>query len=196
LSEAIWTAVKNVIVNVLAAPFRAIGRLFTSSDDKIDFSIDPVRFEPGSAAVSDAMDEQIKKLSDFLRNSPYVRLSLASALGESDFNALKTQELTARIQAYQRDQSIKELGPATERYFRLRFPTIKQPDTVEGMIAALRDVEPRPEPQAQKLAARRLEVVRERLGAAGIDAKRLETAAKNPPPDPKGDGRIEFSVAP
>jgi uncharacterized protein involved in outer membrane biogenesis len=195
LSEAIWTAVKNMIVNVLAAPFRAIGRLFSSSDDKITgFAIDPVRFEPGSAAISDAMNEQIKKLSDFLRTSPYVRLSLSSVLGESDFNALKTQEMTARIQAYQREQNIKELGPAVQRYFRQKFPTIKQPDTVEGIIAILRDVEPRPEGQAEKLAVRRVELVRERLSAAGTDAKLLETAAKNPPPDTKGDGRIEFSI--
>jgi uncharacterized protein involved in outer membrane biogenesis len=195
LSEAIWTAVKNMIVNILAAPFRAIGRLFTSSDDKITgFAIDPVRFEPGSAAISDAMDEQIKKLSDFLRNSPYVRLSLSSVLGESDFNALKTQEMTARIQAYQREQNIKELGPAVQRYFRQKFPTIKQPDTVEGIIAILRDVEPRPEGQAEKLAVRRLDLVRERLSSAGTDAKLLETAPKNPPPDTKGDGRIEFSI--
>ncbi len=196
LSEAIWTAVKNMIVNILAAPFRAIGRLFTSSDDKIAFSIDPVRFEPGSAAISDAMDEQIKKLSDFLRNSPYVRLSLSSVLGESDFNALKTQEMTARIQAYQREQNIKELGPAVQRYFRQKFPTIKQPDTVEGIIAILRDVEPRPEGQAEKMAVRRMELVRERLSAAGTDSKRLEAAAKNPPPDTKADGRIEFSIVP
>jgi uncharacterized protein involved in outer membrane biogenesis len=195
LSDAIWTAVKNMIVNILAAPFRAIGRLFTSSDDKITgFAIDPVRFEPGSAAISDAMNEQIKKLSDFLRNSPYVRLSLSSVLGESDFNALKTQEMTARIQAYQREQNIKELGPAVQRYFRQKFPTIKQPDTVEGIIAILRDVEPRPEQQAEKLAVRRLELVRERLSSAGTDAKLLETAPKNPPPDTKGDGRIEFSI--
>jgi uncharacterized protein involved in outer membrane biogenesis len=196
LSDAIWTAVKNMIVNILAAPFRAIGRLFTSSDDKIAFSIDPVRFEPGSAAISDAIDEQIKKLSDFLGNSPYVRLSLSSVLGESDFNALKTQEMTARIQAYQREQNIKELGPAVQRYFRQKFPTIKQPETVEGIIAILRDVEPRPEQQAQKLAVRRVELVRERLSAAGTDAYRIEAAVKNPPPDTKGDGRIEFSVVP
>jgi predicted transcriptional regulator len=125
-----------------------------------------------------------------------VRLSLSSVLGESDFNALKTQEMTARIQAYQREQNIKELGPAVQRYFRQKFPTIKQPETVEGIIAILRDVEPRPEQQAQKLAVRRVELVRERLSAAGTDAKRLEAAEKNPPPDTKGDGRIEFSVVP
>jgi len=195
LSEAIWTAVKNVIVNVLAAPFRAIGRLFTSGDKITGFAIDPVRFDPGDAAINAAMDEQLKKLNDFLRNSPFVRLALASVLSETDYSALKTQEVTAKIQAYQRQQNIKDLTPAAQRYFRQRFPNIKPPETVEGVVAVLRDVEPRPEAQAQKLAARRVEVVRERFSSAGTDAKRLEAVAKSPASD-KGEGRVEFSVVP
>ena len=196
LSEAIWTAVKNVIVNVLAAPFRAIGRLFTSGDKITGFSVDPVRFDPGSTAISEAMDEQIKRLSEFLRNSPFVRLSLSSVVSETDFGALKTQEVTAKIQAFQREQKLTEMAPAAQRYFRQRFPTIKPPDSVEGVVAVLRDVEPRPEAQAQKLAARRVEVVRERLSSAGADAKRLEAAEKTPPPGATGEGRVEFSILP
>ncbi|MGH7767965.1 MAG: DUF748 domain-containing protein [Candidatus Binatia bacterium] len=194
LSEAIWTAVKNVIVNVLAAPFRAIGRLFTSGDKITGFAIDPVRFDPGDTALTEAMGEQLAKVNEFLRNSPFVRLSLSSVVSEADLGALKTQEVTAKIQAYQRAQNIKDLAPAAQRYFRQRFPKINPPETVEGIVAALRDVEPRPEGQAQKLAARRVEVVRERLSAAGTDAKRFEAAAKSPAPDAKGDGRVEFSV--
>jgi hypothetical protein len=185
-----------MIVNILAAPFRAIGRLFTSSDDKIAFSIDPVRFEPGSAEISEPMGEQLGKLHGFLGNSPFVRLSLSSVVSDGDFTALKTQEVTAKIQAYQRAQNITDLAPAAQRYFRQRFPKINPPETVEGIVAALRDVEPRPEPQAQKLAARRVEVVRERLSSAGTDAKRLEAAAKSQSSDDKGEGRVEFSVVP
>jgi uncharacterized protein involved in outer membrane biogenesis len=196
LSEAIWTAVKNMIVNVLAAPFRAIGRLFTSGDKITGFAIDPVRFEPGSAEITGPMGEQLGKLHGFLGNSPFVRLSLSSVVSDADFTALKTQEVTARIQAYQRAQNIKELTPAAQRYFRQRFPNINPPETVEVIVAALRDVEPRPEAQTQKLAARRVEVVRERLTSAGTDAKRLEAAAKSPAADAKGDGRVEFSVVP
>jgi uncharacterized protein involved in outer membrane biogenesis len=197
LSDAIWTAVKNMIVNILAAPFRAIGRLFTSSDDKIAFSIDPVRFEPGSAAISGPMDEQIKKLGDFLRSSPYVRISLAPVTGAGDIQAFKTQEITARLQRVQRESLFYfTLEMAARGEFRKTFPDRKVPDNLNDIVAAFREVEPRPEQQAQKLAAGRLEVVRERLSAAGTDAKRLETAPKNPPPDTQGDGRIEFSIVP
>ena len=32
LRDAIWTAIKNVLVNVVTAPFKAIGRLFSSGE--------------------------------------------------------------------------------------------------------------------------------------------------------------------
>jgi uncharacterized protein involved in outer membrane biogenesis len=194
LSEAIWTAVKNVIVNILAAPFRAIGRLFTSDDKISGFSIDPVRFDPGAAGVTETMDEQLKRLSEFLRNTPAIRISLTPVLSEPDILALKTQEVTARLQRIQREERYGTLGQAANALFRKRFPNRNVPETVEGIVAAFRDVEPPPIEAAQKLAARRADAVRERLGAAGTDPARLETSEKSPPPDAKGEGRVEFSI--
>ncbi|MGH7831465.1 MAG: DUF748 domain-containing protein, partial [Candidatus Binatia bacterium] len=194
--QAIWTAVNNMLFNVLAAPFRAIGNLFTSGEKITGFSIDPVRFDPGTASITAAADEQLKRLGEFLRNSPFVRLSLSSMLSETDFSALKTQEVTARIQAFQREKKLTELTPAAQGFFRQRFPNVKPPDTVEAIVAALRDVEPRPEEQAQKLALRRVEAVSERLKSAGTDAKRLDTTGTTESSDPKSDGRVEFSIVP
>jgi hypothetical protein len=197
LSEAIWTAVKNMIVNILAAPFRAIGRLFTSSDDKIAFSIDPVRFEPGSAAVGPAADEQLKRVGEFLRTSSYVRLSLAPVTGAGDIQAFKTQEITARLQRVQRESFFYfTLEMAARGEFRKTFPDRKVPDNLNDIVAAFREVEPRPDGPARSLADRRVEAVRERLGAAGTDAKRLERAEKGAPDDAKGEGRVEFSILP
>ena len=60
-SDAIWTAVKNVIINVLKAPFRAIGGLFTSGDKIDELKVDPVDLrggergpEPGDGAADGA----------------------------------------------------------------------------------------------------------------------------------------------
>jgi hypothetical protein len=188
--------VKNVIVNILAAPFRAIGNLFTSGDKISGFSIDPVRFDPGAAGVNETMDAQIKRLSEFLGNTPAIRISLTPVLSEPDILAVKTQEVTARLQRVQREERYGTLGQAADSLFRKRFPNRKVPENVEGIVAAFRDVEPPPNEAAQKLAARRVEAVRERLGAAGTDAKRMEAAEKSPPPDATGDGRVEFSILP
>jgi len=196
LSEAIWTAVKNVLVNVLAAPFKLIGRMFTSGDKITGFAIDPVSFDPGSAAIGESADGKLKQIGEFLRNSPGIRLGVSAVVSDADLSALKTQEVTARIQRYQRDQNIRDLNTAAQRYFRQRFPDIKAPENVEGVVAVLRDVEPAPDEPAQKLSSRRVEVVRERLSSTGTEPKRLEAAEKGAPADAKGQGRVEFNILP
>src|SRR5882672_3205473 len=77
-SDAIWTAVRNVIVNILKAPFRAIGGLFTSGDKIDEIKVDPVVFAAGSAVLGPELERQTVRVADFLRRSPYVSLSLAS----------------------------------------------------------------------------------------------------------------------
>jgi uncharacterized protein involved in outer membrane biogenesis len=196
LSDAIWTAVRNVLMNVLAAPFKLIGRMFTSGDKITGFAIDPVEFDAGGASLSEAADGRIKQIGEFMRNSPAIRLALAPVISDSDVLALKTQEVTARLQRYQRDQKIGDLNTAAQRYFRQVFPNIKAPENVEGVVAVLRDGEPTPNEPAQKLSSRRVEVVRERLSSSGTEPKRLETAEKSASTNAKGQGRVEFSIVP
>jgi hypothetical protein len=197
LGEAIWSAVRNALVNILTAPFQLIGRLFTKDDKITGFSIDPVRFDAGSAAITEAMEQQLRRLGDFLRNSPFVRLSLSPVVSGTDVTSLKTQEVTARIQRLQREQQLPDLAAAARRLFTQKFPNRPVPESVEGMAAVLREAEAAPDEQARKLAQRRVEAVRERITrAAGVDGKRLEMAQTAPPADLKGDGRVEFSVLP
>ena len=47
-SDAIWTVVKNVVVNIVAAPFRAIGRLFKGKETRSSHS--PSSRSPSSPA--------------------------------------------------------------------------------------------------------------------------------------------------
>jgi hypothetical protein len=95
LSETIWTAIRNVIVNVAAAPFRAIGRLFTSDDNKIErLAVDPVVFEPGSAALAPAMEQHVLRVAAFLKGAPAVTLTLTPVATARDAASLRAQELT------------------------------------------------------------------------------------------------------
>jgi hypothetical protein len=196
LSDAIWTAVKNVLVNILAAPFKLIGSMFTSGDKITGFSVDPIPFDPGSSAIGQKADEQLKKIGEFMRGSPGVRLGLSGVVSDPDVAALKTQEVTARIQRYQREQNIGDLNSAAQRFFRQRYANIKPPETVEGVVAVLRDIEPASEESAKRLAARRVEAVRDRLTTTGTEAQRLESEEKPPPPSVEGDGRVEFEILP
>ena len=57
LRETIWTAIKNVLVNIVTAPFKTIGRLFaggekSSGDELEEPKVGPVTFAAGSAVLS------------------------------------------------------------------------------------------------------------------------------------------------
>ncbi len=197
LGEAIWTAVRNVIVNVLTAPFKLIGRLFTR-DNKIEgLDIDPIRFPPGAATVAGPMEEQLKRLGEFLRNSPAIRLTLAPVVSEADMTSLKTQEVTARVQRFQREQRLTDFAAAAARLHRERFPGKPVPKTPEEIVAALREAEPAPEEAGRALAGRRLEVTRGALTKAGdIDGGRLQAKEGAPVLGDSGEGRVEFAIVP
>jgi hypothetical protein len=197
LKEAIWGAVKSIIANVVLAPFRAIGRLF-SKDDKIEsVSIDPVRFGSGTAALAPGAEEHLKKVAEVLQKAPAIRIGLAPVVTEGDLLALKTQEVTARLQRIQREQGLPNLEAAGGRLYAERFPGKQPPKTLEEIVAALRDAEPAPQEAGRALAGRRLEATREALVKTGqIDAGRLQTADPPAGPAATGEGRVEFSILP
>lgn len=193
--EAIWTALRNVVVNILAAPFRLIGRLFTKGERIEALTIDPIRFESGSAAVSPAMGEHLQRVGEFLRASPFVRLTLAPVVTDADLTSLKTQEVTARIQRLQRERGITEFPAAAARVFREQFPDRAVPKTVEAIVAMLREHAPEPNAAARALAARRVEATREALvSIGGIPAERLPASEAPALLGAPGDGRVEVSI--
>ena len=197
LGEAIWAAVRNVIVNVVTAPFKLIGRLFTRDDKIENLAIDPILFAPGSATVAGPVEEQLKRVAEFLRNTPAIRIGLSAVVSQEDMASLKTQEVTARVQRIQREQRLPDLAAAAARLFAERFPGKPAPKTPEEAVAALRDAEPAPEEAGRVLAARRLEVAREALvKAGGIDPQRLQPGADPPPLGAPGEGRVEVVIAP
>jgi uncharacterized protein involved in outer membrane biogenesis len=122
LSDAIWAVVKNVVVNVVAAPFRAIGRLFKGNDDKIEsLGVDPVVFTPGAETLAPGMDEHLVKVADFMRRAPAIKLTLTPIIVPADVDNLKGQELTARLQARQREAKLPDFAAAVAAEYRARF---------------------------------------------------------------------------
>ena len=199
LGEAIWTAIRNVLVNVVAAPFRAIGRLFTSGDNKIEqLAVEPVIFEPGSAVITPSMEQHVLRVAQFLKGAPAVTLALAPVTSARDTASLRAQELTARLQAVQRDQKLPSYAQAVAAEFLARYPGTKPPlPPTDDQIAKLLELEPLPADRPSELATRRLQAVQQALETAGgIPATRLTAAAPVAPGDDTGDGRVDFRVGP
>ena len=193
-SDAIWTAVKNVIVNVLKAPFRAIGGLFTSGDDKIDeIKVDPVVFAAGSAALTPELERQTVRVADFLRRSPYVGLTLASVTSPADMEVLKERAVAARVEKFRAEQGLADVPTALRRYYQVMVKDAQLPMTVDEQLVLLRKREPVPTGPLAELRQKRLEATRDRLAKVeGIPEARLQvlaepvpsTPAAAPPPTP------------
>jgi uncharacterized protein involved in outer membrane biogenesis len=198
ISDAIWTVVRNVVVNIAAAPFRAIGKLFTSGEGKVEsLSVEPVTFPAGADTIAPAMEQHLTKVADFLRRAPAIRLALTPATGPADLEALKGQELTARLQARQREAKLPDFTAAVAAEFNVRFPSVpgSAAPPPDEQLARLREVETVPDEKVAELRARRVSVVRDELVKdQGIPEARLPSAEPGAAAPPAGVGRVEFQI--
>lgn len=195
-SDAIWTAVKNAVVNIVSAPFRAIGRIGKGSGDTVnDLNIDAVTFAAGSADVAPPMEQHLTKVADFLRGAPQIKLALAPVGAPRDLESLRAQEVTLRIQRLQQERGLPDFAAAVAVAFKEKFPDVAPPKTEEAQLAMLKDREPAPDARMQELQARRLEAVRATLSSAqGIPADRLVPGSARAANDADAEGRVELTV--
>jgi hypothetical protein len=197
---AVWAAIKNVLVNVVAAPFRAIGKVFKGGegvDAETQLQVDPVAFEAGSAAMSADAQRQLQRVAEFLRASPYVKLVIEPVVSAEDIASLRTQEAVARIQQLQRERQLAEFGEAAVEVFRQAHPDEAVPKTADEIVAALRESEPPPDEASQRLASHRFDVTRKALvEVAGVEGDRVESTHTPRAPGAVGGGRVEFHLKP
>jgi hypothetical protein len=213
-SDAIWTAIRNVIINILKAPFRAIGGLFTSGDKIDEIKVDPMVFAAGSSVLGPELERQTVRVGDFLRRSPYVSLTLTSVTSPADVETLKERAVAARLQKFQQEQGIADQGAALRRYYQVIVKDAQLPISVDEQLLLLRKREPEPTGPLAELRQRRLDVTRERLTKVeGIPEARVQVAAEAAAPattstpappgapsaaagaaSPSAGGRVEFGI--
>jgi len=86
-------AIKNVIVKIATAPFKALASLL--GGDEEEFS--QVGFEPGSAALSAAELEKLGKLAGALAQRPGLLLEVRGTAGAADAAAIAAAALVQRL---------------------------------------------------------------------------------------------------
>jgi len=197
-SDAIWTVVKNVVVNIAAAPFRGIGRLFTGGDNKVEsLAIEPVTFPAGGDVIAGGMEQHLVKVADFLRRAPAIRLSLTPFASSADVDNLKGQGLTARLQAVQREKKLPDFAAAVAAEFKTRFPAPAgtAPPAPDAQLARLREAEPLPDAKVTELLQRRVAAVREGLvKGQGIPEGRLQPSEPKATAPGEAAGRVELGI--
>jgi hypothetical protein len=189
--EAVWAAIRNLSIRLVALPFSKIGSLFFSEDSKVRaVSLAPVVFEPGSERFAPGMDPHLQAVGEFLRGKPDVKVVLEPVLIDADVQALKRARVQARFAAAE--------GDALERAqaeFRLRWADRPVPPTLEATVAELATAEPLPPDAMRTLGTRGIAAVRESLTRGGVDAARLSgTARRTPLVETAGKPRVELDL--
>lgn len=197
--DAIWSAIRNVLVNVAAAPFRAIGKLFGGGGkaESEEFKVDPVPFAAGSSDVTADAQRQLQRVADFMRASPYVKLAIEPVVSAQDVSSLKAQEVVARIQRVQRERALPDFSAAAMAVYAQSQPGSPPPKTPEEVVAALGEREPAPDEAVRRLGVRRAELAKLTLvQSAGIEPARLEERAPDVRAADTSAGRVEFELLP
>ncbi len=195
LSETIWASIKNVLVNVLASPFRLIGRLFSSAEKIEEPKVNPVTFPPGSMVLTPSMEQHLLRVADFLRQTPYVALTMHPVVVAADLEALKASEVAAKLQQFAKDKDIKDQAKLLAAYFKDKLPDEKPPATIEEQMKLLRQREQVPEAKLKELEDKRVAATKERLvKTEGIQDKRLPVGAPKKPGDAATEGGVEFAI--
>ncbi len=188
---------KNVVVNIVAAPFRAIGRLFKGKDDTVEeLKVEPVTFAAASSVLAPAMERHLTQVADFLRRAPLVKFVLAPVATERDLAVFKEQAVSARLQQVQKARGLPDIVAALAAELHERLPDVKPPETPEQQLALLREREPMPDARVAELQGRRLEAILDALTKLeGIPAGRLTAADATASPAAAEAGRVEFRLA-
>jgi len=197
MGDAIWTAVKNALTNIVAAPFRSINKLFKGKSDSLDdLQVNAVTFAPGSADVSPEMAKHLTEVGGFLKKAPMIKFALAPVPAPRDAESLKAQEVVLKIQRLQKERGIADYRAAIAVAFKEQLPDVKPPESDEERLTALREREEVSDARMTELLQRRVAAVRNALTTSeGIAAERLLDAPAQPPvSDESAEGRIEFQI--
>jgi uncharacterized protein DUF748 len=195
LSDTIWAAIKNVLVNVLASPFRLIGSLFSKGDKIEEPKVNPVTFPAGSLVLTPSMEEHLLRVADFMRKTPYVTLTMHPVVAPADLEAIKATEVAARLQLFAKEKGISDPPKILAAYFKEKIPDEKPPPTVEEQLKILREREKVPDAKVKEMQDQRVTVTKERLvKKEGIQEKRLIPGEADKPPAGTTEGMVEFTV--
>jgi len=90
----VWKAIRNVLGKIVTAPFRALGKLFGGSGDKLE----AITFEAGSAVLSPPELENIKMISTALAKRQGLALGIVPAYDETlDVPAIQEHTIRSKV---------------------------------------------------------------------------------------------------
>jgi hypothetical protein len=90
----VWKAIRNVLGKIITSPFRALGKLFGGSGDKLE----AITFEAGGAVLSPPELEKIKMVSTALAKRQGLALGIVPAYDEAlDIPAIQEHAVRSKV---------------------------------------------------------------------------------------------------
>jgi hypothetical protein len=193
--KIVWKAFTNIIGKIVTAPFRALGKLFGMSSDKLDAVI----FDPGESHLLPPEKEKLKQLADAMAKKTAlvltitpgfdaandkaalqeksVRLAVLKEMditlakgeqpGPIDLNNVKVQTAVENLHKDLKGESRSFAAVDSVRdYFRKSKP--EDLPRYEAMLKELKDAAQIPDGDLQSLAAARAETIRTYLTEKGM----------------------------
>ena len=100
----VWKAFGNLLVKVVASPFKMLGGLFANGDES---GLESTIFTPGSSALSSSEQQQLDQLAQALQQKPALALIISACYQpESDGLALQTQAFNRAYQSLSGDEEL------------------------------------------------------------------------------------------
>jgi hypothetical protein len=191
--DAVWAAMRNLAIRLVALPFGLVGKLFFTPDSHIQaVAVDPVTFQTARATPTAGGAAQIDKLAQFLTQVPAVRLRLRPVTTVADVAALRREALDSRLATLGADPAARRQA-ALGLYAKL-FPRRPPPATDEALLEALTRETPTPPRALRTLATERVAATRDALVRAGVAPERLEPLESRTAVESEGAARVEFEL--
>lgn len=94
LGDVFWKAFGNIITNIVAAPFRALARLFGGGSEQLA----AIAFDPGASRLLPPEREKFKRIAEGLAKRPGLKLVIPARYDtEADGRALKREALRREL---------------------------------------------------------------------------------------------------
>lgn len=202
----VWKAIRNVLSKIVTAPFRALGKLFGGSGDKLEAIV----FEPGNSNLMPPELEKLKAVSEALSKRQGLSLNIAPSVDvASDTRAIQetllrkkvAEEMGIKLAEGQAPGPIDLTNPKVQKAIESLFDDL----TKKGLLKRLASKLEKPkaghyeeaqekltvsievtEADLQKLAQSRGEAIQKTLMDAGIAKERINLTASE---KVKGDGK-------
>ena len=131
LGPAIRRAITNILVNLVAAPFRLLGALVGGEGADID----SIKFQPGRSDVAPPEQQVLQQLFEALSQRPQLVLEIPTMTSEADRLALQTSVVGERINS-RIELLTEDSGSLTER----RLTVLEALYTEEGLSPSLEEL--------------------------------------------------------